>query len=132
MGAWQIQSAKIPLARQVDNIRRVFRYLPRKMTPGRKPPPSYGGWALSIWLSSYLAYHFCPGDPASEPAVLAVAKVLPAVADINTGSYDAGSAIRLKTLPRNTSATIGVVPAKFGKHFRALARDSSSIPRAIS
>src|SRR3984893_5872005 len=50
-----------------------------------KSPLSYGSWALSIWLLVASAPPlFAQADPASEPAVLAVAKVLPAVVNINT------------------------------------------------
>jgi S1-C subfamily serine protease len=40
--------------------------------------------ALALWQTQHASTLFAQADPASEPAVLAVAKVLPAVVNINT------------------------------------------------
>src|SRR5207245_8279698 len=52
----------------------------RKMLPG----PAQSTIIAAILLFSGAGRSFAQADPASEPAVLAVAKVLPAVVNINT------------------------------------------------
>ena len=61
-------------------VRRVFRYLLDRM--GRLRIPGFVGIVAALVARSTSS--FAQADPASEPAVLAVAKVLPAVVNINS------------------------------------------------
>ena len=73
-------------------VRAQFRYLAARMTVRKVLVMVHAGCAdcaLSLLIASVLvlafsASSFAQADPASEPAVLAVAKVLPAVVNINT------------------------------------------------
>jgi hypothetical protein len=83
---------------------------------------------IALLIFGRLASSFAQADPASEPAVLAVGKVLPAVVNINTERM-VRRTVRdpFEDFTRNSSATIESGRAKFVRLCKASARVSLSI-----
>src|SRR5205085_3494345 len=95
-----------------------------------------------IWLTLTAIFAFalagstsCFGqsDPAAEPAVLAIAKVLPAVVNINTERVIRRS-VRdpIEDFYAQFLVIIADVRARSGKHCKVSGPDSLSIPPATS
>src|SRR5881394_3241015 len=72
---------------RLESLLFAKRVTQRKVRFGATPKPARETRALIIFVACWISTAnslFAQADPASEPAVLAVAKVLPAVVNINT------------------------------------------------
>ena len=131
-GSVNLQLLSAVTARQVDSRESARPLLAsrRAMTSDRadrrridpERPSSLSAVLARRSLSALAHPHRCAqADPASEPAVLAVAKVLPAVVNINTERVvRRRCAIRSKISPRNSSGTTAAGRAKSDRRLQSL------------